>query len=71
MGFCLRDVLAHVPGYLEPHYQCPTNKQPFDTKAQARAALQRVNRQQGHAMSVFRCGYCEKYHLGHRRGEIF
>jgi len=68
MGFSLREIVGQLPDHLEPIFQCPTNKRPFDTKASAQAALRRVNPHLRTAMRTFRCGYCERYHLGHRRG---
>lgn len=52
-----------------PVDRCPTGKVSFRTKAEARRALQS---QHGHhtKMKPFRCGFCERYHLGHRRGAI-
>ena len=71
MGFLLRDLLARVPEQMESRFQCPTNKTAFDTKAEARRALTRINPGQRRAMRAYRCTYCERYHLGHRRGNVF
>ena len=50
---------------------CPTGKTPFNTKREARKVSGQANRGQRTNMTVFRCGYCAKYHLGHRRGAIY
>lgn len=79
MGFTLREILGRDTGPQTPtpapkaarEVLCPTGKQVFDTKATARIALRRSNPRQRTTMYVFRCGYCERYHLGHRRGQIY
>lgn len=71
MGFTLKDLVTKLPAIMESRFVCPTNKQPFETKARARAALRKSNPRQRTTMYVFRCGYCERYHLGHRRGQIY
>ena len=80
MGFQLRDVLIAIPPGLKvkppkaesppeerPQIRCPSDKVPFATRATARAELARVNTMHGEAMNVYRCHFCEHYHLGHRR----
>lgn len=48
---------------------CPTGKAPYPTKAAARTHLRRMH---GHrtVMRAFRCGFCNQYHVGHRRGAV-
>ena len=70
MGWTLRELLRTIPAVMEDRFCCPTGKQPFPTKRAARVALRKINPKQRTAMCAFRCGYCERYHLGHRRGRI-
>ena len=64
--FKLRDFW---PTELVNPFICPTGKTPYRTKREAEAALKQINQHQRRTMHSFRCGYCEQYHLGHRRGE--
>jgi hypothetical protein len=48
---------------------CPTGKVVFVTKADAQAALGRMAAHRTN-MRAFRCAWCEKFHVGHRRGAI-
>jgi hypothetical protein len=52
-----------------PTWRCTTGKVCFESKQAARQAM---HGHKGHRtqMRVFRCGYCEKWHLGHKRGAI-
>jgi aspartate carbamoyltransferase regulatory subunit len=70
MGFRFGEVVK-LPDRYEKPYECPTTKTPYATKREAQRALKQINANQRHSMRSFRCGYCERYHLGHRRGEIF
>ena len=67
MGWTIGDYLGDKA--LVVRHECPTAKTPFDTRALAHAALAKLPKGRT-KMSVFRCGYCEKYHFGHRRGSI-
>ncbi len=76
MGFTLREIIGKatvetVRDTLGVNHECPTGKTAFYTKHEADQALQRINPGQRTKMSRFRCGYCERYHLGHRRGSIY
>ena len=66
MGFKLEEILTEQP--VIPLDRCVTGKTAYPTKAAAQAAVVAVNRQMGAPMNAFRCLYCERYHLGHRRG---
>lgn len=66
MGFKLADLITNADQF--DVYECPTGKKGFDTKEQAKKALRKVNSSMRHTMRAFRCDYCERYHLGHRRG---
>ena len=70
VGFKLEDVLAH-PLPAIPVDRCPTGKTVYATKALAREKMKTINHHiKGRPMQAYRCGYCEKYHLGHKRGVI-
>ena len=71
MSFKLGEIVRTLPAIMENRFQCPTNKRPFASKAEAQAALKKINPGQRRNMRHFRCGYCEQHHLGHRRGDIF
>jgi len=66
MSFTLRQLLGTKA--LVVIDECPTGKRPFTTKADADQALRRINPTQRARMHFFRCGYCERYHIGHPRG---
>jgi hypothetical protein len=69
MSFTLREILgARNPELTEDRYQCPTGKQGFPSKEAAKIARNGMTNRQHHSVCVFRCPYCERYHLGHRRG---
>lgn len=68
MAFTLRDIIgAKAADALAPVSQCPTGKVAYLIKADADRALALIHRTQT-KMRRFRCHYCERYHLGHRRG---
>lgn len=75
MAFTLGDILG-TGGESSPSPEperptiCPTGKTPL-CKREARQLAQRVNRTQRTNMKAFRCGWCERYHLGLRRGAIY
>jgi hypothetical protein len=76
MGFTLREILGkaiveRVNDTLHTTPECPTGKVTFWSKAEADQALKKINVGQRTKMTRFRCGYCERYHLGHRRGSIY
>ena len=76
MGFTLSDILGAstvdaLRDTLGVVHQCPTGKTAFTSKAEADRALRRINPTQRTTMTRFRCDYCERYHLGHRRGNIY
>ena len=54
----------------EPDFVCPTGKKPFATKDDAYYVARHTNKRERNRMRVFRCGFCEHYHLGHNRGAI-
>jgi hypothetical protein len=66
MGFKLAELLAERP--ILPLDRCATGKTVYSTKAAARAAVTDINQKIGTPMKAFRCGFCDRYHLGHRRG---
>lgn len=66
MGFKLAEIV-NLPASLEAPEVCPTGKTAFATKAEAQKEAKRINRIQRGVMRAFRCDYCERYHLGHRR----
>lgn len=57
----------HAPP--EPELHCVTGKRCYPSKRAARDAAGKENRRQldRRHLNAFRCGWCEKYHLGHRR----
>ncbi len=68
MAFTLRTLLGdNAPVVID---ECPTGKRPFTTKDDADRALRRINPTQRTHMRRYRCAYCQRYHLGHRRGAI-
>ena len=76
MGFTLREVLGggvqrpEPPATREPERECPTGKVGFRTRAEADRVRGLANRNERTAMERFRCGFCEQWHLGHRRGRV-
>jgi hypothetical protein len=70
VGFKLEELLVHKPGVLFQQDRCKTGKTVYRTKAEARAAVGPINREQLTRMVVFRCSWCPGYHLGHRRGAM-
>ena len=54
----------------QARFECPTGKTPFVSKKAARDMARSINHTQRSDMVAFRCGYCEKYHIGHRRGVL-
>ena len=67
MSFKLAEVLQQTPDALLARDVCPVGKVPYYTKADAQEAVRRINRKHAAAMRAFRCSYCDRYHLGHRR----
>lgn len=70
MTFKLGQVLKSTPEILRRRDRCPTGKTAFSTKREAAAALKKINHTHRTQMKEFRCGFCEKWHLGHRRGAV-
>lgn len=70
MTFKLGQILKHTPEILKRVDVCPTGKRAFDSKAAAKSALKKINPTHRTQMKEFRCGFCMKWHLGHRRGSI-
>lgn len=70
MGFTLRDLIGERVAETLGHYECPTGKAPFRTRDEADRRLVVINRTQRTPMRRFRCGYCDRYHLGHARGRV-
>lgn len=68
MSFRLGELLGSEE--IHVRLECATGKTPFDSRQDANRALKRLPRSGPTRMTVFRCGYCEKYHLGHRRGAV-
>jgi hypothetical protein len=67
MGFKLAELLTERP--ILPLDRCVvTGKTAYRTKAAARAAVTGINQIIGAPMKAFRCPFCDRYHLGHRRG---
>lgn len=64
MGFKLAELLIEPP--VIPLDRCVTGKTVYRTKADGQAAAIRINRHALDPMRPFRCGWCERYHLGHR-----
>lgn len=52
--------------------ECPTGKRAYATRGEAKQQAERTNmgRDRISALRPFRCGFCEYYHLGHRRGRV-
>ena len=67
MTFNMRDLISNPDRF--DVYQCKTNKTGFDTKKDAQAALRLINPTIRHTMRSYRCDWCDRYHLGHRRGQ--
>jgi len=67
MGFKLGEILRVRPALLERRDRCVTGKTVFYTKTAALAALHRIHTADRTAMRPFRCAFCERFHLGHRR----
>jgi len=67
MGFRMLDIVGQRPEVAT--YRCPSGKTVFPSKQAARQAVRGMH---GHRtrMEPFRCGFCDKYHLGHRRGAV-
>lgn len=54
-----------------PELRCKTGKTCFNSKAEATSSLSAMRRRGRPAsMTPFRCTWCEKWHLGHRRGRV-
>jgi hypothetical protein len=77
MGFTLREILygaalSQTSARVEPEptVECPTGKVGYRTREAADAVLRHVNPTQRTSMHRFRCGACQHFHLGHRRGVI-
>jgi hypothetical protein len=52
----------------DPDIVCPLGKQAYTTRERANAAKRTFNREAAlQVTTVFRCDYCDHYHLGHRR----
>jgi hypothetical protein len=68
--FKLGDVLRETPALLERRDRCATGKTVYYSKADARAALRRMDPTERTRRNTFRCGFCACWHLGHRRGAI-
>lgn len=74
MGFKLKDVLSDanrrtMQDGAEMWNTCPSGKRAYETKVEADkrlAFLHDTTTVMG--MKAYRCGYCMKFHLGHRRG---
>jgi hypothetical protein len=71
MAFTMRELLGdRAPVIVD---ECPTGKHIYREKADARRAAVAINRVHVHQadrcrpMRAFRCAYCDRYHLGHRR----
>ena len=80
MTFSLKDVLGakgerEIRKLALPEDRCPTGKTAYASKDAAREHLKKVR---GHGsekhrrspMGPFRCGFCGKIHLGHKRGAV-
>lgn len=50
--------------------KCPTGKNVYPTKREARKAL-RWHIKQGKHMSVYNCDTCHRWHLGHDKRKAF
>jgi hypothetical protein len=72
--FKLDDVLTNTTELLGDRPPCPTGKRSFATKRAAQQAWPKIRADDAAdrrtAMHPYRCGYCERFHLGHRRGAI-
>ena len=74
MSFRLADILGRVArqelrAVAEPEVVCPLGKTAFPSKRAAREA-HKAHRGDHTPMTAFRCDFCSKYHLGHRRGAV-
>jgi len=65
MTFTMKELLGTKA--LEIVDECPTGKVPYKTKALAQRAVGASNRKSHRIVRAFRCGYCNRYHLGGRR----
>jgi len=71
MSFTLRQLLGDRA--LVVIRECPTGKHVYPTKDAARRAAAAINRVHVHRadrcrpMHAYRCAYCDRFHLGHRR----
>ena len=74
MSFTLGTILGRVSrqevrAVAEPEVVCPSGKTAFPSKRAAREA-HKGHRGNRTPMAAFRCDFCSKYHLGHRRGAV-
>lgn len=51
-----------------PDVECPSGKVAFVSKRAACDALRKTPPDGPSRRGVFRCGFCERYHIGHERG---
>jgi hypothetical protein len=74
MGFTLRELLGDKAPVIR--LECPSGKTTYRTKDEAFTALEQMahrntvyeNRsRRQREMAPYRCGFCEYFHLGHRR----
>ena len=70
MSFTLRQILSAQPDAPRVTIECPTGKHAFASKRDAADRARQINHTQHTNMAPFRCGYCDRYHLGHKRGAI-
>lgn len=72
MGWKLLDVLPKAQqDQLRDHTRidCPTGKAPYFTRDAAERRLSTIlDMGSVHDMHTYRCEYCRKFHIGHRRG---
>jgi len=74
VSFTLGTILGRVTrqelrAVAEPEVVCPLGKTAFPSKRAAREA-HKAHRGDHTPMTAFRCDFCSKYHLGHRRGAV-
>ena len=73
MSFKLGDFVGNELNKLAlPRLRCATGKTCFDSKAIALASTRGMDTKKGRrtSMKPFRCAFCEKWHVGHRRGAV-
>jgi hypothetical protein len=70
VSFKLGDVIGDkLRGLALPELRCRSGKRAFETKLDALRAT-RDQSGQHTPMAAYRCDWCQKIHLGHRRGRV-